>query len=750
MPSIEIPDTGQTPLLEPPSQHVQLNKHLCVNCDDMVQRFTYAKYFYRHILPSNTRMQFPVDKRKTPLYRLQPNFHAVSVSANHGCHICSLFVNQFQIRRRGNLDLETSPDTSDCIVGLLFNRTPKVEGALYDLVMTFEIFSLKKSVSLKLQLRPIEGQEIPIIGVPERGLKFPVIDTRTCTYAPTAHEKGHSCRLETIYEWLEECLKHHKLCRSVSEAASKLGTPPARLIDIGLASDFSDLRLLDVSLDLPLPRWVTLSHCWGPPGSISLRLLQSNVDELKKQIPFGSLTKNFKDAIMTARHLAERFGTLYLWIDAICIIQDSDSDWARESIKMGHLYSNSLCTLFACRGTDPSAGLWEPPTALSMHECCIEGGPNSCLRGRWQIRDIYAFENSVQRSHLCSRAWVHQEDNLATRRLYLASGQLYWGCCQGIKQEMNPKLVLLKPSLSANTGGHSLLAIQCDPDLTRQQKLDKTYSIWLEIAAHHSGRGITRATDRLPSVAAMAKVIGDWQKSPDDYIAGTWKNFFWACILWEIRSPDKATKAENGSPSWSWTSVTGAIHFVIRPAYIFGTNRKLEAFCPEATYAEFHFQPAQPNFVMGGLLGASVKVRGRVLRLKMHARVETDRHIPLLAKFHYNGQELPTNLIPCLDYMSDWRATGDFDVFALVVARDRDYEGTESSPTKERLFCLVLRKAEALEAVYTRCGAFQIADLRPEAPWSKLLEEQARTVELKGKTEYHELHGGGIYTITLR
>ena len=751
MESIEIPDTGQAPLLVIANHHVPLNKHLCINCDGMVQRFAYAKYLSKYILPYNgwgqTRMHWVTDKRTTPVYLLQPNFNAVFMSANHGCHLCSLFVNQFRIERRGLPDLAKLPDTSQCLVGLLFNKTPKVEGALYDLQMVFTILSTKENINIKLQVRPIEGQKIPIVGVPQ-GLEFPLINLRTCTYTPTAQDQERSHRLRAIYGWLEDCLERHEKCQSVSEAAAERSDLPARLIHVGSAGDFSDLRLVEVLPDQPRPRWITLSHSWGPKGSINLKLSQSNIEGLKAKISFESLTENFKDAVVTARNLGERFGTLFLWIDALCIIQDSVSDWATESIKMGSIYSNSFCTFFACRGVDPSAGLWDTPDTLSRHECCIEGGPNSCLRGRWQIRDVDAFKNGVQNSKLCSRAWAHQESNLATRRLYFAPGQVFWGCYQGVKQEMDPGSVLLEASTTAETGGLSMLAIQCDRDSTRQQKLDKSYSIWLEIATQHSVRDITYATDRLPSLAAIAKVMLDWIEYPDDYIAGTWKSFFWACILWQIRSPDKVSKAQNGSPSWSWTSVAGAVHFLIRPAYIVGINRKLESFFPEIWCDEYCSQPAQPEFAMGALLEASVKVRGRVLRLKMHVRVARDREIPLLAKFQRHGQDLSTVLPVSLDFMSDWKETGYFDVFALIVARDSDYAVTKA-PTRERLFCIILRKDEKPGPVYSRCGLFEIADFRPETPWGKVLEEQARTVELDSETEYHESHGNGVYTLTL-
>jgi hypothetical protein len=42
----------------------------------------------------------------------------------------------------------------------------------------------------------------------------------------------------------------------------------------------------------------------------------------------------FRDAF----DLSNRLGISYLWIDSLCIIQDDDEDWQRESSSMGLVY----------------------------------------------------------------------------------------------------------------------------------------------------------------------------------------------------------------------------------------------------------------------------------------------------------------------------------------------------------------------------------------------------------------------------
>ena len=51
--------------------------------------------------------------------------------------------------------------------------------------------------------------------------------------------------------------------------------------------------------------------------------MTSNFDERCAAIPLESLSKVFQEAI----HFTRLFGMRYIWIDSLCIIQDSSKDW---------------------------------------------------------------------------------------------------------------------------------------------------------------------------------------------------------------------------------------------------------------------------------------------------------------------------------------------------------------------------------------------------------------------------------------
>jgi hypothetical protein len=84
---------------------------------------------------------------------------------------------------------------------------------------------------------------------------------------------------------------------------------------------------------------MTLSHCWG---IIQItRLLKSNFNDFLKDISISSLPQLFVDVIS----IAGRAGINHIWIDSLCIIQDSPDDWTRESAKMGLLYQHRYCNI---------------------------------------------------------------------------------------------------------------------------------------------------------------------------------------------------------------------------------------------------------------------------------------------------------------------------------------------------------------------------------------------------------------------
>lgn len=83
---------------------------------------------------------------------------------------------------------------------------------------------------------------------------------------------------------------------------------------------------------------MTVSHCWG--SAKFPKLSMGNLETMKDRIAVCSLPNTFKHAIQITRQL----GMKCLWIDALCIVQDSNEDWQREAATMGIVYNKPFAT----------------------------------------------------------------------------------------------------------------------------------------------------------------------------------------------------------------------------------------------------------------------------------------------------------------------------------------------------------------------------------------------------------------------
>lgn len=93
-------------------------------------------------------------------------------------------------------------------------------------------------------------------------------------------------------------------------------------------------------------RYITLSYCWGSRHPIKTTL--ENLRAHQERIPFRDLPLSFQDVVTICR----RLDIQYLWIDSLCIIQDSQEDWATQSAMMADIYQGAYFTLALASGED--------------------------------------------------------------------------------------------------------------------------------------------------------------------------------------------------------------------------------------------------------------------------------------------------------------------------------------------------------------------------------------------------------------
>jgi hypothetical protein len=144
--------------------------------------------------------------------------------------------------------------------------------------------------------------------------------------------------------WLTECQDTHPGCgNDVPELPSRVlyvveeGQPPFLVNGEGIYAHYA-----------------TLSYCWGQSRAVKTTV--ENLEQLQNAIPLDTLPETFRDAMLVCRQL----GIRYLWVDNICIVQNSTADWEKQSSAMGSIYYNSTITLAATASSDSSTGMFLP------------------------------------------------------------------------------------------------------------------------------------------------------------------------------------------------------------------------------------------------------------------------------------------------------------------------------------------------------------------------------------------------------
>jgi len=362
---------------------------------------------------------------------------------------------------------------------------------------------------------------------------------------------------------LDTCGSDHLECRDTDQTWSL----PKRVLNLGE----------DVSLGADIALYVTageqkdyvcLSYCWGPTdgsdvGLGPLETTKWTLESFQCSIPWEQLPKTFQDAVVFTRKLGFR----YLWIDALCIIQDSVEDWTQEAGEMANIFKNATLTLAAASSSNSAGGLFRKNKTTT--EICAELGMETmdgtafCIR-EFPNPDFFAYTAVDQPfrgkvSPLMKRGWAFQERHLSQRVVYFTPQQLVWECrlhadsesgYPGIDTTLKNELVRFKKSSSS------------------QEELTE---YWHTLVTKFSYLKLSYKKDMLPAMAGVAKSMVPFFGT--QYHAGLWRDTFIPDLLWRRDmsvfggDPRRVADERDSSrgPSWSWSSNNAAKTFVKCP-----------------------------------------------------------------------------------------------------------------------------------------------------------------------------------------
>ncbi|KAK3362568.1 heterokaryon incompatibility protein-domain-containing protein [Lasiosphaeria hispida] len=401
--------------------------------------------------------------------------------------------------------------------------------------------------------------------------------------------------------WMEECTATHASCPKLGNASL-----PTRVLDVEPLDRHENPRVYITRGESA--RYIALSYCWGGPQPLTstTATIGSNV----RGIPLKSLPQTLKDAITVTR----KMGCKYLWIDALCILQDSDDDKSREIGQMARIYRDSYCTISAASAKAVSDGFLRDRPYLGVKGdwftvpyCC----PNSdSLVGAIHLRSEARYD--AMKEPINQRAWTLQEHLLPPRLLIYDSYRLRWEC-QGKQASDGGAPNLLRTldfgRIPASLREKALAARSARGD--EQQPLpssDETslFRCWARTLENYARRQLSVAADKLPAVSAFAEDYADI--TGDTYLAGLWQRHLGSSLMWTCqvhdgfgRDGEKSSRsAAFRAPSWSWASVDNRKIFVEQVPYL-----------GDVELVRCNAEPLSPLVPFGAVAcGASVTLRG--------------------------------------------------------------------------------------------------------------------------------------------
>lgn len=494
-------------------------------------------------------------------------------SRRHECKLCGRLWRQ----TRRNSDIKNEYLTkSRCIMKLMELKGRRTDGSNNEIVMLNLVYIYGYKLGDPLQSNWIVRMPLVLQGTHKDicDLRNEIPADRPIPFNDglfgQARKRDDTCDYGLFRKWLHTCETKHD-----HNVPKFTGEMMIRLIDVQ--------RKCLIEWNGPTceaPRFVALSYVWG----MSRQEVMLTTDRLNEFKQPGFFDRPLDQTIQDSIELVFKMEEKYLWIDSLCIFQDSYEDKAHQIPQMHKIYGKAIMTIVAAYGDDADSGLpgvgveSRIGTRFKLDLEDIQISFRSQTKFFAPVLDIGFVENYLRSSTYQGRAWTFQECHLSTRMLVFTKDQVYWECertnwCEETHWESD----------SIDFVGWRAVKNACPQDEWNDRFERKAYDIfgadelelpepprnsYAALIKEYSSKDLSHDQDILNACTGVLSSIKEREQS--HFLFALRTKHFGNDLLFNVlkaipqRFPDQAS-VEAGFPTWSWLSWKGIIEIANEP-----------------------------------------------------------------------------------------------------------------------------------------------------------------------------------------
>lgn len=357
-----------------------------------------------------------------------------------------------------------------------------------------------------------------------------------------------------ISSWLRRCEKAHE--DRCSHALSSAGHGHARVMP-AFVIDVKKCCVVETPSDC---RYVALSYVWGAAKTLKHVKANSGTLQTRESLSTPEVPGTIRDAIRLVHGTGER----YLWVDALCIVQDDIGMQQTQIAQMHEIYAGAVFTIVAADGSNADSGLPGVHPNIRAQAQELISLPECDLATILSDHDTGEGGSKIARSVWIQRAWTMQEMLFSRRCLIFTDDHVYWRCRAAVWLEEISLESLPVTDLRILPGN-------ADSQLPTQPLQSREYfEIYKNLLINYRQRRLSYSSDLVNAFSGLTSSLSIVQK--DSFFWGHPCTQFSRSLGWKFwgyhTRNDACTNIvlRDGSarkvpfPSWSWAAWEGKNH----------------------------------------------------------------------------------------------------------------------------------------------------------------------------------------------